>query len=121
MNLQPQRDTIISQKEFLRNTVGMEFKTAGLTLDASKFTAGQYVKAGTAVFKNETSGLFEPVQADTPETMLAACLTSHDVKVTAGVNPVVGGVMGGHPIESKCTGVTANFKAATKGRLTFDI
>lgn len=121
MNLQPRKETIIGQKEFLRNSVGMQFKTAGATLDAASFPAGEYVKAGTAIYKDDVSGLFKPVAAETAATMTAACLTAHDVKVYAGQNPIVGTLVAGHPLESKCTGVTANFKTATAGRLVFDI
>ncbi|OCA87299.1 hypothetical protein [Pseudobacillus wudalianchiensis] len=120
MNLKPRRETIFGQKEFLRNSVGMEFKTAGATLSAASFTAGDYVKAGTAVFK-DTDGLYKPVVEATPATMEGAGLTAHDVKVVAGSNPIVGILVAGHPLESKCTGVTANFKVATKGRLVFDV
>ncbi|MYL44594.1 hypothetical protein GLV94_02965 [Virgibacillus halodenitrificans] len=125
MNLQPRTESIFGQKEFLRNSVGTEYKTGGATLDASQFTAGEYVKAGTAVFKDDTSGLYHPWD-DTPDTGTAATakgagLTSHDVKVIAGQNPVVGVLSAGHPLESKCTGVNDKFKEATKGRLVFDI
>ena len=125
MNLQPRKEQIIGQKEFLRNTQGMEVKTGGATLDASAFTAGKYVKAGTAVFKDEASGLYKPwdttADTGTPATAVGAGLTMHDVKVISGQNPIVGVLAAGHPIESKCTGVNANFKEATKGRIVFDI
>ncbi len=122
MNLQPRTREIVGQKEFLRNSVGMEFKTAGATLDATAFTAGEYVPAGTAIYKDGTSGLFVPVAADTTaEAMTAACLTAHDVEVVEGANPIVGTLVAGHPLEEKCTGVTDAFKTATAGRLVFDI
>ncbi|BAM99141.1 hypothetical protein [Bacillus phage PM1] len=128
MNLQPRRDTIIGGNvEFLRNTVGLEYKTAGLTLDASAFPAGQVVKAGTAVYIGD-NGLGLPWAAEdadgnggTPATAKGAGLTSHDVRVYEGQNPIVGVVAAGHPLESRCTGVTDTFKEATKGRLVFDI
>lgn len=120
MNLQPRTEQIVGQKEFLRNTQGMEFKTAGGTLDAASFTAGQYVKAGTAVFR-DTDGFYKPWPATAAGTEEGAGLTTHDVKVYAGQNPVVGILAAGHPIESKCTGVTDEFKAEVKGRLVFDI
>lgn len=121
MNLKPRTEQLFGQKEFLRNSVGLEFKTAGATLDAALFTAGEYVKAGTAVFKG-ANGLFAPVAAGTLEAdLVAASLTAHDVKIVDGSNAIVGTVVAGHPLESKCTGVTDAFKAATKGRLVFDI
>ncbi|OXS77950.1 hypothetical protein [Domibacillus enclensis] len=124
MNLKPRIEQVSGQKEFLRNTVGMQWKTGGVTLDATAFTAGQYVKAGTAVFKDTATGLFKPVvdgATPTPATMEAACLTANDVKVIAGSNPIVGALVAGHPLEGKCTGVTTNFKEAVKGRIVFDL
>lgn len=120
MNLQPRFDTIYGQKEFMRNTQGMEVKTGGGTLAAADFTVGDYVKAGTAVFK-DVDGLYHKVVAETPATMTGAGLTMHDVKIYTGQNPIVGILAAGHPLESKCTGVTANFKTATAGRIVFDI
>lgn len=107
------------QKEFLRNGVGTEYKTAGATLKASAFPANAYVKAGTAVFK-DADGFYKPVLAATPDTMTGAGLTSHDVKIN-GANVIVGVLVAGHPREDRCTGVTAAFKTATKGRLVFDV
>lgn len=128
MNLQPRRDKIVGGNvEFLRNAVGREYKTGGLTLDSSKFKAGSTVKAGTAVFIGD-NGLGQPwVAADaegnggTPATAKGAGLTTHDVKVISGQKPTVGVLVAGHPLESRCTGVTDTFKEATKGRLVFDI
>ncbi|OKL37000.1 hypothetical protein [Domibacillus mangrovi] len=121
MNLQPRKgEPIFGQKEFMRNTQGMEVKTAGATLLATDFTAGTYVKAGTAVFKG-VDGLYHPVAVDTPATMEGAGLTMHDVKIISGSNPIVGILAAGHPRESRCTGVTDNFKVAVKGRIVFDI
>lgn len=125
MNLQPRKEQIIGQKEFLRNTQGIEVKTGGATLDASAFTAGEYVKAGTAVFKDEESGLYKPWDVTpttgTPATAVGAGLVMNDVKIVAGQNPIVGVLAAGHPVETKCTGVNDLFKEATKGRIVFDI
>ncbi|UAK17562.1 hypothetical protein [Sporolactobacillus terrae] len=124
MNLQPRFDTIYGQKEFMRNTQGMEVKTGGGTLLAADFTAGDYVKAGTAVFLGD-DGLYHRWVPDgatpTPDTAKGAGLTMHDVKIYAGQNPIVGILAAGHPLESKCTGVNDAFKTATKGRIVFDI
>lgn len=128
MNLQPRFETIVGQKEFLRNSVGTEYKTGGATLDSTSFTRALdngYVKAGTAVFKDDVSGLYKlwdnTPASGTEATAKGAGLTSHDVKVFAGQNPIVGVLSAGHPLESKCTNVDENFKEATKGRLVFDI
>jgi hypothetical protein len=120
VNLQPRKEQIAGQKEFLRNTQGMEFKTGGVTLLATDFVAGEYVKAGTAIYV-DGDGMGRKWQAATVATQTGACLVTHDVKVYAGQNPVVGALVAGHPIESKCTGVTANFKTAAAGRLVFDL
>jgi hypothetical protein len=122
MNLQPRKgETIYGKKEFMRNAHNIEYKTAGATLDSSAFTAGQYVKAGTAVYKDGVSGLFVPWAGATVATEEAAALLADDTMIYADQNPVVGLVSGGHPREDRCTGVNAAFKEATKGRLIFDI
>lgn len=124
MNLKPRSEQYAGQKEFLRNSVGMEFKTSGATLDGTAFATvaeDGYVKAGTAVYK-AANDLFAPVGADTAEgDLVAASLTAHDVRLVEGTNPIVGTLVAGHPLERKCVGVTDAFKAATKGRLVFDI
>jgi hypothetical protein len=124
MNLKPRTEQLFGQKEFLRNSVGMEFKTAGATLDGTAFNAvaeNGYVKAGTAVYKG-AGDFFVPVATDTAEAdLVAASLTAHDVKLVSGSNAIVGTLVAGHPLEDKCTGVTDAFKAATKGRLVFDV
>ena len=122
MNLQPRKgETIIGQREFMRNTQGMEVKTAGATLLATDFTAGTVVPAGTAIYKGADK-FYHPVKSDTAEAdLVGAGLTMHDVMIYEGSNPIVGVLAAGHPRESRCTGVTAAFKAATKGRIVFDI
>lgn len=120
-NLTPRREGTKSQPEFLRNAVGINYKTGNVVLDVTTLTVGEEIKAGTAVFYNPTTNLYETVKADTPETMEAACLTRTSVKVLAGQNPMTGALSACHPLENRCTGVTAAFKAATKGRIIFDI
>jgi hypothetical protein len=125
MNLQPRKETIVGQREFMRNTQGMEVKTAGITLLATDFPAGEYVKAGTAIFVDSTIGMGRRWVPDgatpTAGTQTGAGLTMHDVKVVEGSNPIVGVLVAGHPREDRCTGVNAAFKEATKGRIVFDI
>lgn len=121
MNLQPRKETIIAQQEFMRNTQGMEVKTAGVTLEASDFTVGEYVKAGTAIYVDATTRRGRKWTETTTATQTGAGLTMHDVKIVAGSNPIVGVLVAGHPREDRCTGVTDTFKEATKGRIVFDI
>lgn len=124
MNLQPTTQKIVGQKEFLRNSVGMEFKTGGATLDGSKFSSvaeDGYVKAGTAVYLGE-EGFYVPWEDAGEEggAREGAGLTAHDVKVSNDSKPIVGVLIAGHPLESKCTGVTDGFKQEVKGYLRFD-
>ncbi len=129
MNLQPRKEVIFGQKEFLRNSVGTEYKTGGATLDGSAFSGvseNGYVKAGTAVYKG-ADGLYVPwtdaptnEEGETTETREGAGLTAHDVKIISGSNPIVGILVAGHPLERKCTGVTDGFKEEVKGYLRFD-
>lgn len=120
MNLQPRTQKIAGQKEFLRNSEGIEYKTAGGTIDASTFTevaVDGYVKAGTAVAMNE-EGLYVPYGVDS--TGGGAGLVSHDIKLIADSNAIIGVLLNGHPLEDKCIGVTEDFKTETKGYLRFD-
>ncbi len=128
MNLQPRTEVIFGQKEFLRNTVGTEYKTGGATLDADAFadvTTNGYVKAGTAVYKGD-DGFYVPWSDPTTdedgstESRDGAGLTAHDVKIIPGSKPIVGILVAGHPLERKCTGVTEGFKKEVKGYLRFD-
>lgn len=124
MNLKPRKETIVGQKEFLRNSVGLQFKTAGATLDGAAFAdvaVDGYVKAGTATYLGE-DGLYLPwTDAGEEETREGAGLVAHDTKLISGSNPITGILAAGHPLEKKCIGVTDAFKEATKGRLVFDI
>lgn len=123
MNLQPRfSDVIVGQREFMRNTQGMEVKTAGASLQASDWAVGDLVPAGTAVYKDTTTKMYRRVLAGTAEaTIVGGGLTMHDVRIQTGSNPIVGVLAAGHPRESRCTGVTAAFKNAVKGRISFDI
>jgi|SRR5699024_6434930 len=139
MNLQPSGlETIYGQKQFLRNSVGLEYKTGGATLDHEAFAGSDvvndegYVLAGTAVYRDADSGLYVPWEDEVPaeegdpETMSVngnrqgAGLTAHDVKIVEGSNAIVGVLVAGHPLESKCHGVTDGFKEAVRGYLRFD-
>jgi hypothetical protein len=120
VNLQPRKETIISQAEFLRTTQGMQVKTGGVILLASDWTDGEIIKAGTAVYVDGT-GMGRKWVAGTAATETKSGLTMHDVKNVAGANALTGMLINGHPIESKCTGVTANFKTAVAGRLNFQL
>lgn len=139
MNLQPHTEKVFGEKQFLRNSVGLEYKTGGATLEADAFTdvaEDGYIKAGTAIYKNE-DGFYVPwedVEASEPEedddgepAMIAAAtgregagLTANDVKLIPGSHPIVGVLIAGHPLESKCTAVTNGFKEAVRGYLRFD-
>ena len=120
-NLQTRRDSTVSRPEFLRNAVGLQYKTGNVILDVTKLTPGENVNDGTAVHYNEASQMYEPVVAETPATMVGAVLTRDATKVYAGQNPMVGALTACNAIEQRCTGVTANFKEAVKGRIVFDV
>lgn len=128
MNLQPRTEKIFGQKEFLRNSVGTQYKTGGATLDGYAFSnviENGYVKAGTAVYKG-AYGLYVPWtdpytdEEGNVEAREGAGLIAQDVKIIAGSYPIVGVLLAGYPLESKCTGVTEGFKEAVKGYLRFD-
>lgn len=120
MNIPPELYKLTRPKRFMRNAIGIEYKTGGATLDASAFP-NALVKAGTAVYRDGSSGLYKPWKALTESTELGAGLTSHDVEIMPNSNPIVGIVAKGHLEEFRCIGVTDTFKEAVKGRITFDI
>lgn len=110
-----------STPQFLRDGKYPQYTIGNAVLDGTKFTQDTVVKAGTAIFKNSESHKFELVQADTPATMEAACLVTTDTKVYANTDTFAPAIRNASVIEERCTGVTANFKEATKGRILFDI
>jgi hypothetical protein len=114
MNLQPYSEQIVVQKEFLYSTEMLSHKVGGITLDAAAFTNGEYVKAGTIVAINangDESGLAQPFAAATTDgetgdvtgSFGEVYAVAHDVKVTEGVNPVVGAVQEGYLDRNKIT------------------
>lgn len=123
MGLKPKEFDVISKKvEFLRDAKNLEYTVGNVALDATKFSDNTLVPAGTAVFENNDTGLFELVQSGTPATMKAPVLTTFDVTVEAkGENELVGCVRKASVIEERTHGVTDNFKKATQGRIVFDV
>lgn len=123
MSLKPKKVQFENeQPDFLRDAKNLEWTVGNITLDASKLSEGQVVKGGTAVFKNDTSGLYELVQSSTPETMAAPVLTAHAVKIEdVQVNEQASALRKASVYEELLTGVTSNFKKATQGRITFDV
>lgn len=123
MNLKPRTfETQSVEPKFLRDFKYLEWTVGNITLDSSKLTAGQKIEAGTAVFKNEETGLFELVVEDTPATMAAPVLTGYAVAVAdKEVNESVPAIRKASVYEELLHGVTDNFKAATQGRITYDI
>ena len=113
--------TFKKQPQFLRDGKNVEYTVGNPLLDGTKFSADTIVKAGTAIFRNTSSKKFELVQADTPETMESAVLTTHDVKVFANEDTFAPSVREASVIKERTTGVTDNFITATKGRFHFDV
>lgn len=106
-----------------RDFKAVEWTVGNVILDASKFSKGDVVKPFTAIFRNESTGLYELVKSETPETMKGAVITGDNqiVIVDTKVNEQVSAIRKASLIEARCTGVTDNFKKATQGRLTFDV
>ena len=123
MNLKPRTfESKSSHPAFLRDHKNLEWTVGNITLDAAQLSENEVVAAGTAVFRNDETGLFELVTAETPETMAAPVLTAFDVVVAdVEVNESVPAIRKASVYEELLTGVTDNFKAATQGRITYDI
>lgn len=100
----------------------VEFTVGNVILDASKFAKGDEVKAFTAIHRNPETNLYEKVAPETAATMVGAVVTTEAVIIEdTTVNEQVPAVRKAALIEERCTGVTANFKEAVKGRITFDV
>jgi len=123
MNLQPRKEKVqMDGREFLKTTTGLEYKTAGITLDADKFT-GDYINGGTAVMRGP-QGLFVPAGdggAEGNDAIEGACLTAHSVKRVPGSKPIVGAITKCYARKDRCTGVTDAFVAEVKNRIIFDL
>lgn len=102
-------------REFLKTTVGLEYKAAGITLKGSAFT-GAVVPGGTAVAR-DADGLFIPAGEAGPFD--GACLTAHAVKRSG--NPIVGAIVAASADRSRCTGVTDAFAEHVRNRINFDL
>jgi hypothetical protein len=94
----------------------------GITLDGSKFTAGELIVEGQVIARNTTSGKFEkyadatgawPAGYDTPLVLDESVrFTATGDPETVNFDESVGQAMWhGAVIESLCVGVTAAFKA----------
>lgn len=111
-------------REFLKTTVGLEYKTAGVTLDRAATLAAfpdGTVPGGTAI-RRGAGDLFVPVAAADVAPFDGPCLTAHAVAVSAdGANPIVGAITAGYVDRTRATGVTDAFVTAVAGRLIFDL
>lgn len=124
MNLKPKVSaTYNNVPTAFRDFKNVEWKVGNAVLDATKLSDGQVIAPFTAIHENEDTGLYELVDAETPVTMQSALLTGSQAVVVDGVdvNPMVAGIRKAAMIEARCHGVSDNFKAATQGRLTFDV
>lgn len=126
MNLQPKRESIAGQKEFLNTTQGLVHKVGGITLDATAFTGAEvsaegYVKAGSAVQLADAEGSLA-MPFDPLVTTGTVYVTANDVKITDG-NPIVGALETAFlkssvvtAVEDGRIAVTPEFITASNGR-----
>lgn len=124
MNLQPRKESIIVQNEILLNTQGQIFKVGGITLDATAFP-DRIVKAGTAVMKDASTGLFVPYAdaggafPDGAEVYITAQDSVIRTQEGAEGNTLVGAYIEAYLNTSRLTGVTDAFKAQMTSRYIF--
>lgn len=110
------------QPAFLMSGKNLEWTVGNITLDSADFTVGDVVAPGTAVFRDESTGLYKKVAEDTPATMEAPVLTGHAVVINhSDSNESVAGLKKGSVYTELLTGVTDNFKEAVQGRIVFDL
>lgn len=106
--------------EFLRDAKNVEYTVGNPVLDASKFSEPTPVKAGTAISRNDETGLYELV-TDSTSNIVAGVLTSNDVVVYPEENEEVSAIRKASVRPERIHGVTDAFKDATKGRIVYDI
>lgn len=123
MNLKPVTNQVAdNQPKFIMSGKNLEWSVGQVTLDASKFQEGEVVKAGTALFRDPSTKLYEKVTGDTPETMEAPVLTGATVVIKGTEsNETVSGLKKGSVYSELLTGATDNFKKAVQGRIVFDL
>lgn len=104
---------------FLHNGKGVEYVTGNPTLDGSKFTNGDVVAPGTAIYKQD-NGLYDlvsnvaaPVEGTDAGTLKGAVLTTDEVVIADNTkNYHVGAISKGNVTEAVTVGVTEQFKAS---------
>lgn len=123
MNLKPTTVAFENdQPAFLMSGKNLEWTVGNITLDSADFTVDDIVAPGTAVFRDESTGLYKKVTEDTPATMEAPVLTGHAVVIKhEDSNETVAGLKKGSVYTELLTGVTDNFKEAVQGRIVFDL
>jgi hypothetical protein len=130
MNLQPSYgEQITVQKEYLHSTANIVYKVGNVTLDGSKFTAGEFVKAGTAVTVGQVDNGVTNEKA-VPYAVVGGTITvagtpfiiTNDVKIPEnGQDVQVGALEEAYVKRAKVTGVTdeAQFLADSQNRYKF--
>lgn len=123
MNLKARKQTFESyQPDFIMTGNHLKYTSGNITLDTSELEEGQVVEQGTAVYRDEETGLYKLVEEDTPANMDGAVLTVHGVRIDAtDINEQTSGLVAGSVWEEKLHGVTDNFKEAVKNRIDFDL
>lgn len=109
------------QPHFLRDGKNVEYTAGNVLLDGSVFDTDTVIKAGTALYMDETSKKYKKVEEATPETMKGAVISANAIKVFKKEDTLVPAIRKASVIPERLTGVTENFKKATKGRITYDI
>jgi hypothetical protein len=122
MNLNPRKETIIVQDEFLLSTQGLVHKVGGVTLKGTSFGAdGSIVKAGTAIMKEAGTGKFV-LYADNAgafPTGAEVYILAQDQVVKGQKDMVAGAVVQAYLNSAKLIGATTAFKGATNQRYIF--
>jgi len=122
--LTTQRDPLSGSVEFLASQ-NYTVKRSGITLDASAVTAdadgNKIVRGGTVLYLNSSTGKYAPTPAEGATGDVAApkgLLFAGDINLADG-DTVAGLLIQGSVVEARCTGVTAEVKAALGDRIIF--
>lgn len=118
-----QRDlnSFATDAPFLRGSQGVEYTDGNVVFDQSEVTSeSEVLKAGTAIYFDDTTNTYKKVKAETLE-IKGGALVANDTVIYNDENVLVPAIRKASVIEARTHGVTDAFKEAVKSRIDFDI
>lgn len=118
-----QRDlnSFATDAPFLRGSQGVEYTDGNVVFDQSEAASeSEVLKAGTAIYFDDTTNTYKKVKAETLE-IKGGALVANDTVIYNDENVLVPAIRKASVIEARTHGVTDAFKEAVKSRIDFDI